>query len=83
MNSVESSGDNLASIIGDQDDFIQDHIDSFFPPVDSGEVIEEDRESRSDYSIDYVVDLVDDAVDILAAGFAYVAYNVYENKGII
>ena len=55
-------------------DFIQDHIDSFFPSADSGEVIEEDHgcERRSDYSIDYVVDLVDDALDMLVAGFAYV-----------
>jgi len=55
-------------------DFIQEHIDSFFPPADSEEVIEEDHgcESRSDYRIDYVVDLVDDAVDMLVAGFAYV-----------
>ena len=53
-------------------DFIQEHIDSFFPPADSEVVIEEDRENRSDYRIDYVVDLVDDAVDMLVAGFAYV-----------
>ena len=56
----------------DSDDFIQSHIDSFFPPVDSGEVIEEYRERRPDYRIDYVVDLVDDALDMLVAGFAYV-----------
>ena len=55
-------------------DFIQEHIESFFPPADSEEVIEEDHgcERRSDYRIDYVVDLVDDAVDMLVAGFAYV-----------
>jgi len=50
-------------------DFIQDHIDSFFPPADPKE---EDCENRSDYSIDYVVNLVDYAVDMLVAGFAYV-----------
>ena len=53
-------------------DFIQSHIDSFFLQADSREMIDEYRESRSDYRIDYVVDLVDDALDMLVAGFAYV-----------